>query len=290
MEIFRSSRWRLLERLEDAYWKCCAGCLHLQPKWYFSRSELYKEPNDRYCKAPGLIEICPHVMLTYNKCVNLQAALMKAKNASNRGDGGQASPPTTMLDLKHQCVFDSDKTKVTCTVMPKLSDRYNQLVFQNKYTVSDFNLGTMRSWMDLWGEDTLLPCPHRNISTHVSDMLNMHQPWSRDMIPQLCDSTSQQVRCKFCSTYFIEFETSEETVGTRTVSFSTQRHIGKDWDLFKNRSNSESAKRVQQWVNRTDLSNILSVVGASNREEWSFSRKFSDHSSGPTVSWKRWKN
>jgi hypothetical protein len=283
--FFKSPRWRFFERLEDAYWKCCAGCLYLQPKRDFSRSELYKEPDDRFCRAPGVIQLCPHVILTYKKCVSLQSALIKAK----KGDTSQTPP--TMPNLTHHCVLESDQTIVTCTVLPKLSRRRSHLVFRNKYTVSDFSGAIMQAWMSHFGEDALLPCPHRNISTHVLDMLHMHRPWAREIIPKECDPKSQNPWCKFCWTFFVEFETTESSpLGTRSVSFSTQRHFGKGWDLLTNRSNGDAAKRAQDWINRTDLSNIISVVGGRSKGRWHFARttRWSPgNSSLPTMTWKQ---
>ncbi|CRG91592.1 hypothetical protein PISL3812_08642 [Talaromyces islandicus] len=298
--FFDSPRWKLLERLEDRYWKCCAGCLFLQPKRDFSRTEIYREPDDRFCRAPGLIQLCPHVILTYRKCMGLQKALQSARDGSEGQEQqeehvSQTAPTTaaTMPNLTHQCVLESDETVVTCTILPKLSNRRNHLVFRNQYTVSDFSVENMQAWMSHFGDDALLPCPHRNISTHVLDMLHMHRSWAKGMTPKECDRRDQQVWCKFCWTYYIHFKTTESSpLGTRTVSFSTQRHIGKDFGLLDKRNDmGDVMKRAQGWVHRTDQSNVIFVGGGErSKGGWRFSRMKQwprGSTSLPTMSWKQ---
>lgn len=216
---FQSCRWRLLERLEDRRWKCCAGCLSLQPNHDFpSRElELSRDPKNRYCKAPGLVQICPHVLLTYRKCQKLRSCL----------DRGNTLPASK---LRHVCVLKSQKTTVTCDIIPKLSEEHKHLCFLNDYKISSFSIENMQEWMSAHGDEAFLPCPHHNISTHVRDELNKIQDWPQRMFPNITrafGNDRKPLQCKMCATCYFDFKSSpiSPQLGTRVVSFSTERHL-----------------------------------------------------------------
>lgn len=253
---FESLRWKLLERLEDNYWKCCAGCLRLQPKSEFWTGELGRTPNDRYCRAPGLIQLCPHLILTHKKCENLQKALSKQTYKGKNKFNPAAAEVNKFLS--HECKLATGATKITLTLRPVISDRKKHLIFQNTWTVENFEKDKVRDILGRFENSVPLPCPHRSVLSQCLDMLE-GKAWNPDLVSGNCEDSST-ADCVSCDTLFYRFKERVHSITEKLkLEFSTQRHIGTGFGLMKGKAGHAMPDHLQIWIDKTDLANVIEV-------------------------------
>ncbi|RAO67277.1 uncharacterized protein BHQ10_003289 [Talaromyces amestolkiae] len=260
---FRSYRWRLIERLEDEHWKACSGCLRLHPKTEFFTSELKEPANERYCRAPGLIQICPHLLLTYKKCETLQKVL------ASQAEENKVRKQDTDFDkyLYHECVRGAEYTKeaghfkLIIGTQPFVTDSKQQLVFRQRYTLH-INSESMKKDLNQIGTRSLFPnlCPHRSIATHCLDMLDKQGPWNNDKIVK--DDAGDNVTCKGCGTYFSGFKRYVHSTSKMCrIDFFTSKILSKkDFELRDCLTGHGIADELQSWIDKTQLANIVDVT------------------------------
>lgn len=272
---FTSSRWRLLEKLEDSHWKCCAGCLRLQPKTEFFPGEIYKEPQDRYCRAPGLIQLCPHIYLTHKKCMKLHQALLNAQDSDIKGTKANFKVNNSKANMKkgikgkhdisvandfrHECKLVKEGVELTFTLAPFLSPKLKQLIIQTIYNVKNFQTGELKESLENFGDKIVLPCPHHGILTHFLDILHDSE-WD----PHSVDGNVKDMNramCKDCESLFFDFRNFTHSISQKhMLEFKTNRTIvGKYLELGDCKVGYGSADGLQAWINKTHLANLLSV-------------------------------
>lgn len=258
---FKSFRWLLLERLEGEHWKCCSGCLRLHPKTEFFPSELKEPANERYCRAPGLIQACPHMLLTYKKCAALQKVL--SERAGLKGDNKHSSQTAGLSkDLYHEWKMNAGASKVTIGTQPFITDKKQHLVFQQRYTlqVDSKNLRENLEWI---GSRFPLPnlCPHRSIITHCLDMLDEKSQWNKDMITEDDVDNNANVTCRRCNTYFSGFRCYTHSSSQKfRIEFCTSIHVGKADGLQECKVGHGIAHDLKTWIDKTHLANVLGVA------------------------------
>jgi hypothetical protein len=255
---FRSYRWRLVERLENEYWKACAGCLRLHPKTEFFPSELKQPANERYCRAPGLIQICPHLLLTYKKLETLQKVL------AEQGEQYKQRRQNTDFDkyLLHECTMRAGSSKFVISTQPFITEREQNLVFRQKYTIH-MHTDNLKADLDRVGSRGWFPnlCPHRSILTHCLDMLDEKSPWNNDMIIKDERDHKADVSCKWCGTYFSGFKRYAHSSSHKVrIDFFASKIIGKDLGLRDCLNGHGVPNELQYWINNTQLANIVSVT------------------------------
>jgi hypothetical protein len=258
---FKSFRWRLLERLEDGHWKCCSGCLRLHPKTEFFPSELKEPANERYCRAPGLIQACPHMLLTYKKCAALQKVLSERAGPN---EDNKHSPQTAGLskDLYHECKMNAGTSKVIIGTQPFITDKKQHLVFQQKYALQ-VDSKNMRENLEWIGSRIPLPnlCPHRSIITHCLDMLDEKSRWNKDMIAEDGVDNNANVTCRRCNTYFSGFRCYTHSSSQKfRIEFCTSIHVGKADGLQECKVGHGIAYDLKTWIDKTHLANVLGVA------------------------------
>jgi hypothetical protein len=254
--FFGSMRWRLLEKIEDNYWRCCAGCLRLHPKREFFSSELVNPSRDRYCRTPGLIQMCPHLYLTYKKCMSLQKALLDAPPESNNVKVGDIAINDT---LRHECELFAGGMKAVLSMQPFLSPHFKQLIFHNEYTVKNFPSGKLKESLEKFGDNIFLPCPHRSILAHCQDMTRGGE-WDTTMVEGHSKNTGQAM-CISCDTQYFKFQKFTHSISRKQMhGFVAHRFVGDYWGYGEckvvGRGNPD---RLQAWINRTNLANVLKV-------------------------------
>lgn len=258
---FRSYRWRLIERLENEYWKACSGCLRLHPKTEFFPSELKEPANERYCRAPGLIQMCPHLSLTYKKCETLQKVL-----AEQAGENKHRHQNTGFNKyLYHECSMKAGgSSKLAIGTQPFVTDHKQQLVFRQRY-ILQINSENMKENLEWIGSRFPLPnlCPHRSIITHCLDMLDNNSPWNSDMIIRDNADDKADVTCKWCGTYFSGFRCYVHSTSQKfRIEFFTSKHLSKDLGLQDCMIGHGIANELQSWIDKTHLANIVDVTDA----------------------------
>ncbi|OKL58433.1 hypothetical protein UA08_06136 [Talaromyces atroroseus] len=259
--VFTSLRWKLLERLEDNHWKCCAGCVRLHPRRDYFYSELYRPPKDRFCKTPGLIQLCAHIYLTYKKCASLQKALADAPAESNTKAVGDVAMNEA---LRHECHLVTDGVKLTFSVQPFLSPRFRQLMLHNTYNVKGFQSGKLKECLQKFGNGIFLPCPHRGILTHCLDM-TCEGPWDSTMVDGDSKDTSKAM-CMGCDTLYFKFQTFTHSISQKQMhEFIAQRFIGDYSALGECKVGRGNPDVLQAWLNKTNLANVLKVDSIHDR-------------------------
>lgn len=264
---FRSFRWRLVERLENEYWKACSGCLRLHPKTEFFPSELKEPANERYCRAPGLIQICPHLLLTYKKCETLRKVLA-AQSEENK-----VRFQNTDFDkyLYHECIRRAEYTKkpgefkLVIGTQPFVTENKQQLIFRQKYTLH-INSENLKEDLNRIVTRSLFPnlCPHRSIATHCLDMLDEQSPWNSDMTLKDDADNKANVTCKGCGTYFSGFKRYvHSTTQMCRIDFFTSKIFGKESFVLQDCLLGHGiANELQSWIDKTHLANIVDVNDA----------------------------
>jgi hypothetical protein len=256
---FKSYRWRLIERLENEHWKACSGCLRLHPKTEFFHSELKELANERYCRAPGLIQLCPHILLSYKKCATLQKVL------ADQAEGNKNSHQNTDFNkyLYHECNVRAGASNLIIGTQPFVTDNKQQLVFRQKYIllINSENLKENLKWIE---GRSLLPnlCPHRSIITHCLDMLDEKSRWNKDMIAE--DNVDEaNVTCRQCGTYFSGFRRYVHASSHKfRIEFFTSKLLGKDYVLQECKLGHGIANELQSWIEKTHLANVVDVSDA----------------------------
>lgn len=255
---FQSYRWRLIERLENEHWKACSGCLRLHPKTEFFPSELKEPANERYCRTPGLIQICPHLSLTYKKCDTLQKVLAKQAEENKR----RYQDTDFSKYLYHECIFKAGATKLVVGTQPFVTENKQQLVFRQKYTLH-VNSENLREDLESIESRSLFPnlCPHRSIITHCLDMLDEKSPWNNDMTVKDEADDKANVTCKGCGTYFSGFRRYVHSSSQKLrIDFFTSKLLGKDLGLQDCMIGHGISNELQTWIDKTQLSNIVNVT------------------------------
>lgn len=253
---FRSYRWRLVERLENEYWKACSGCLCLHLKTEFFPSELKEPANERYCRAPGLIQVCPHLLLTYKKLETLQKVLVEQP-------GENKHRQNTDFDkyLYHECSMRVGTSKFSIGTQPFVTKSHQQLVFRQKYTLH-LNSENLKEDLDRFGSRGWFPnlCPHRSIITHCLDMLDEKSPWNNDMMVK-DDDDKANVTCKWCGTFFCGFKRYTHPSSQKVrIDFFTSKIFGRDFELRDCLIGHGMSNELQSWIDKTQLANIVNVT------------------------------
>ncbi|KAH8703750.1 hypothetical protein BGW36DRAFT_278426, partial [Talaromyces proteolyticus] len=156
----RTDRWRLLQRLENSYWRCCFGCFRLHPSHEFSSKDLKTPASKRTCiygPLVGIVHLCPCMDMTFRdkrKLTKILSSPERRVEPYRIHDGffeffGSAG--------RHQCLHsyatETKTASLKCEVSLKLEECEN-FVVETKYTIAD----TKRPRMLF--HDTMLPCPH----------------------------------------------------------------------------------------------------------------------------------
>lgn len=259
---FSSLRWKLLVRIEDGYWKICAGCLRLHPKTEFFHNELAKfDPRERYCRAPGLLQVCPHLLLTYKKCATLQRGMVEENGPSGTNKFSYENVDTERL-LHHQCQTTTGPVHMTFGLQPLLTDTKHQLVFQQKFTI-EIGSGEITQILGrlLHNLPHELPnlCPHRGIVAHCLDLLEDGVNWNPSMIAE-DDTMKKNVTCKQCGSYFSSFKKFKHSTTLRSkLEFTITKHIGKGYALRKGKLGHADPRELREWIAKTNLANVIEV-------------------------------
>lgn len=233
-EKLLTSRWKLLQRLEDSYWKRCFGCFRLHPYYEFSTGDLQTAPSKRTCAygpLVGVFRLCPCIAMTFRDKIKI---VKRFTSPSQTGchrlyNNSLESLATTG---QHLCSHSYGCANVHVTLKLIVEEDKNLMV-ETKYTIT----GTELPFPRFFNYNTILLCPHRNLQHHISELDlqhsmygNRHGCWqylNRDgkqwkfsknpMSCPWCEATSSDARWR---------TRRKTTKGQDECIFSFKKHLG----------------------------------------------------------------
>ncbi|KAF7117518.1 hypothetical protein CNMCM5793_006540 [Aspergillus hiratsukae] len=165
---FVTTRWQLINLLENSRWWACSKCLKLHPRDAFSSRELRRKPEDRGCllgNFAGIVDLCPCKKLTFRDKLDL-VELLKVRQLSVAALQSQFGGSIQQRFCWHSCSKDYGPTQLQIEIFPELDDQ-DQLKIKTEYrlTTESGKLGKEEYITPRFG------CAHRSVDLWLSSLL-----------------------------------------------------------------------------------------------------------------------
>lgn len=230
----QTDRWKLLQRLEDSYWRCCFGCFRLHPHYEFSAQDLQTASSKRTCAygpLVGVFRLCPCIAMTFRDKTKIVKRFLSPSQAECRKLYNK-SLESLATTGQHQCSHSYESGCVNVHIMLKLIvEEDKSLMVETKYTITGTELPTCFNYT------MILLCPHRELDIHILELElqhsmygNQHGYWQyldRDgkrwsfsnnpMSCPLCEATSSDARWR---------TRRKTTEGEDVCIFAFKKHLG----------------------------------------------------------------
>ncbi|RLL94617.1 hypothetical protein CFD26_102343 [Aspergillus turcosus] len=162
---FVTTRWQLINLLENSRWWACSKCLKLHPRDAFSSRELRRKPEDRACllgNFAGIVDLCPCKKLTFRDKLDL-VELLKVRQLSVAALQSQFGGSIQQRFCWHSCSKDYGPTQLQIEIFPEL-DNQDQLKIKTEYrlTTESGKLGKEEYITPRFG------CAHRSVDLWLS--------------------------------------------------------------------------------------------------------------------------
>ncbi|RHZ52647.1 hypothetical protein CDV55_103004 [Aspergillus turcosus] len=162
---FVTTRWQLINLLENSRWWACSKCLKLHPRDAFSSRELRRKPEDRACllgNFAGIVDLCPCKKLTFRDKFDL-VELLKVRQLSVAALQSQFGGSIQQRFCWHSCSKDYGPTQLQIEIFPEL-DNQDQLKIKTEYrlTTESGKLGKEEYITPRFG------CAHRSVDLWLS--------------------------------------------------------------------------------------------------------------------------
>ncbi|KAF7162229.1 hypothetical protein CNMCM5623_007624 [Aspergillus felis] len=162
---FVTTRWQLINILENSRWWACSKCLKLHPRDAFSSRELRRKPEDRACMLgnfAGIVDLCPCKKLTFRDKMDL-VELLKVRQRSVAALQSQFGASIQQRFCWHSCSKDYGPTQLQIEIFPELDDQ-DQLKIKTEYrlTTESGKLGKEEYITPRFG------CAHRSVDLWLS--------------------------------------------------------------------------------------------------------------------------
>ncbi|RHZ45777.1 uncharacterized protein CDV56_103559 [Aspergillus thermomutatus] len=162
---FVTTRWQLINILENSRWWACSKCLKLHPRGAFSSRELRRKPEDRACMLgnfAGIVDLCPCKKLTFRDKLDL-VELLKVRQRSIAALESQFGAGVQQRFCWHSCSKDYGPTQLQIEIFPELDDE-DQLKIKTEYrlTTESGKLGKEEYITPRFG------CAHRSVDLWLS--------------------------------------------------------------------------------------------------------------------------
>ncbi|KAG2025985.1 hypothetical protein GB937_002128 [Aspergillus fischeri] len=134
---FVTTRWQLINILENSRWWACSKCLKLHPRDAFSSRELKRKPEDRACllgNFAGIVDLCPCKKLTFRDKMDL-VELLKVRQRSVAALQSQFGASIQQRFCWHSCTKDYGPTQLQIEIYPELDDQ-DQLRIKTEYRLT----------------------------------------------------------------------------------------------------------------------------------------------------------
>lgn len=227
---FDSNRWKLLQRLENSYWKCCFGCFRLHPYYEFSAQDLRTAPFARTCAygpLVGVFRLCPCIAMTFRDKTKLVKRFLSPSQAECHRlyNENLESLATTG---QHQCSHLYGRVNVHMT-LKLIVEEDESLMVETKYTVTAADLSSPRDW----DYTPVLVCPHRYLLRHIPEIelskyKNQHGYWQyfgSDGKPW--NFSEYSMSCPWCEAISFEARWRTRKENSEDICmFSFKKHLG----------------------------------------------------------------
>ncbi|GFF26004.1 MAU2 chromatid cohesion factor homolog [Aspergillus udagawae] len=162
---FVTTRWQLINILENSRWWACSKCLKLHSRDAFSSRELRRKPEDRACllgNFAGIVDLCPCKKLTFRDKMDL-VELLKVRQRSVAALQSQFGASIQQRFCWHSCSKDYGPTQLHIEIFPELDDQ-DQLRIKTEYrlTTESGKLGKEEYITPRFG------CAHRSVDLWLS--------------------------------------------------------------------------------------------------------------------------
>lgn len=223
-ESFATSRWQLLNILEDSKWRACSKCLKLHPRDSFSSRELKRKPEARTCKLghlAGIVDLCPCKKITFRDKMDLVDILQEQRKSMaapmDPVFGSEKSEPYCW----HSCTEKYGSAELKIQIFPEL-DVEDRLLVRTEYQLS---MGPGQ----LGKEEHMTPrfgCAHRSMDLWLASVCQtticqLHEsfciPCKRIFVCSYCNTTLRCAPRRPCHS---------QDSGRVTYLFCTQRCLG----------------------------------------------------------------
>ncbi|KAL4941424.1 hypothetical protein BDV06DRAFT_212640 [Aspergillus oleicola] len=220
---FATTRWRLLNALEDGRWRLCSRCLKLHPRSAFPPRELRRKSEERTCilgNMAGVVDLCPCKKLTFRDKVEL-VEILKARQKTVSLLASQFGGVEERF-CWHSCVETYGSTQLKIEIFPEL-DSEDRLSIKTQYhmTTAPGQLGKEEYMTARFG------CAHRSVDLWLSGVC---QTTLCQLYENHCASCRRIVVCNSCNTVLRCPRQQpcllDEKSGTVTYSFWTERCLG----------------------------------------------------------------
>ncbi|GIC88546.1 uncharacterized protein Aud_004941 [Aspergillus udagawae] len=162
---FVTTRWQLINILENSRWWACSKCLKLHSRDAFSSRELRRKPEDRACllgNFAGIVDLCPCKKLTFRDKMDL-VELLKVRQRPVAALQSQFGASIQQRFCWHSCSKDYGPTQLHIEIFPELDDQ-DQLRIKTEYrlTTESGKLGKEEYITPRFG------CAHRSVDLWLS--------------------------------------------------------------------------------------------------------------------------
>ena len=231
---FRSNRWKLLQRLEDSYWRCCFGCFRLHPHYEFSAQDLQTAPSKRTCAygpLVGVFRLCPCIAMTFRDKTKIVTRFLSSSQAECHRLYNHSLESLATAG-QHRCShsYESGCANVHITLKLIVEEDKN-LVVETKYTITGTELPYCFNY------NTILLCPHRDLQHHIFELElqhsmygNRHGYWQYlDRNGKRWNFANNPMSCPWCeaTSWAARWRTRRKTTqGEDICIFSFKKHLG----------------------------------------------------------------
>lgn len=256
---FRTTRWQLIQLLEDSKWRACSNCLKLHPKAAFPSRELKRQPERRKCELgawAGVVDLCPCKKITFRDKAELIRQL-RVRQTSMNVLGEQLGCGPREKFCWHSCATKYGSSELNVKIYPKLDER-DRLIVRTEYELSiePNQLAKEQHMTPRFG------CAHRSLDLWLSGIC--HSAYCH-AYRTVCVSCRRISVCSGCSTVMDcarRRPYQRDDVNRSIYVFSTERCLGaalavpdRDWAVQRIHPaapsvDSETCAELCPWIIR----------------------------------------
>ncbi|PKX95834.1 uncharacterized protein P174DRAFT_366739 [Aspergillus novofumigatus IBT 16806] len=258
---FVTTRWQLINILENSRWSACSKCLKLHPRDAFSSRELRRKPEDRVCLLgdfAGIVDLCPCKKLTFRDKMDL-VELLKVRQRSVAALQSQFGARIQQRFCWHSCTKDYGPTQLHIEIYPELDDQ-DQLKIKTEYrlTTESGKLGKEEYITPRFG------CAHRSVDLWLSSVCQTTICQSFDSI---CASCKRISICNSCNSVLKcprrQPSRVDQDSGRVTYHFWTERCLG---GTISTPDQTWASQRIHPAENSVEVDNCSDVCPWTVRE------------------------